>query len=63
MEEKTQALILLEQGMSVVHVAADLRKVTRMVIYNLIKAVDAALPDTVPQHKEDWGTKEDFITN
>ena len=41
MEEKTQALTLLEQKMSVIHVAAD-QKVIRMVI-NLIEAAATVL--------------------
>ena len=38
MEKKTKALTLLEQGVSVIRVAVDL-KVTRMAIFTLIKAV------------------------
>ena len=53
-EEKTQALILLVQEMSVICVAMNL-KVTKMVIYNLIKAAAVALPSTLPQHKEGSG--------
>ena len=41
MKEKTQALILLEQGMSVTHVALEL-KVTRMTIYSLMKVAATA---------------------
>ena len=60
MEEKTQALTLLQQGISVICVDVDL-KVTRMAIYNLIKVAVMALPSTKLQCKEDWEAKEDVI--
>lgn len=41
--EKTRALTLLEQGVSVIRIAADL-KVTSMAIYNLGKAAAASVP-------------------
>ena len=46
MEEKTQVLTLLEQGMSVICMATDL-KVTRMAIYTFMKGAAAALPGTL----------------
>ena len=54
MEEKTHPLTLFEQRMSVIHVAVEL-KVTRMAIYNSIKAAGAALSGAVPQDKEGSG--------
>ena len=54
MEEKTEDLTLLEQGMSVIRVAVDM-KVTRMAILTLIKAASVALHGTVFQWKEGLG--------
>ena len=60
-EEKTQALILLVQEMSVICVAMNL-KVTKMVIYSSIKAAAAVLPNTIPQSKEGSGCYFFMIT-
>ena len=51
LEEKTQTLTMLEQGMSPIHVTTDL-KVTRIAIYTLLKAAVAALLGTLSQCKE-----------
>ncbi|KAK8743380.1 hypothetical protein OTU49_001411 [Cherax quadricarinatus] len=48
--EKTRALTLLKQGMSVISVATDL-KVTRMAIYNFKKAAASLPPGTIPPRK------------
>ena len=54
MEEKSRALALLGQGMSVINVAADI-KVTRPVIYAL-KAAAANLPvGRTPERKRGSG--------
>lgn len=54
MEEKSRALTLLEQGWSVIRVAADL-KVTRRVIYNLKQAASGVSPGTIPPRKKGSG--------
>lgn len=54
MKEKARALALLEQGMSVIRVAADVQ-VTRMAIYSLKKAAAAHPPGTVPPRKPGSG--------
>ena len=53
-EENIQVLTLLEEGISIIHVAMDL-KVTRLEIYSLIKPAAVALLSTIPQQK---GSKE-----
>ncbi|KAK8726960.1 hypothetical protein OTU49_010162 [Cherax quadricarinatus] len=50
--EKTRALTLLEQGMSVISIVADL-KVSRKAIYNLMKAAASLPPGTVPPRREE----------
>lgn len=52
--EKTRALTLLEQGMSVIRVA-EVLKVTRTSVYNLKKAAAAVPPGTTPPRKEGSG--------
>ena len=54
MEEKSRALTLLEQGWSVIRVAADL-KVTRRVIYNMKQAASGVPPGTTPPRKKGSG--------
>ncbi|MPC99217.1 hypothetical protein E2C01_094617 [Portunus trituberculatus] len=50
MEEKTRTLTLLEQGMSFICVADDL-KVTRRAIYNLKHEAATLPPGTIPSRK------------
>ena len=60
MEEKIHVLNMLQQEMSVIRVAVDL-KVTRLAIYNLIKTAAAALLNKVPGHKE--GSGRDLLSS
>ena len=50
----SRALTLLEQGVSVIRVAAELQ-VTRMTVYRLKKAGDALPPGTTPRRKKGSG--------
>lgn len=60
-EEKTRALTLLEQGMSVIRVAADL-KVSRQAIYDLKRAA-VSLPNGVaPKRKVGSGGQKKTTT-
>ena len=52
--QKSRALALLEQGMCVIRVAAELQ-VARMTIYRLKKAGGALPPGTTPRRKEGSG--------
>lgn len=54
MQEKMRALTLLQQGIPVMRVAAQLQ-VTRMAIYNLKKAAATLPPGTVPARKAGSG--------
>ena len=54
LEQKSRALTLLEQGVSVIRVAADLG-VTRMTVYRLKKAGDALPSGTTPPRKKGSG--------
>lgn len=54
MTEKSRALALLEQGMSVINVAADLRT-SRNTIYRLKHAGEGLPPGTIPQRKKGTG--------
>ena len=66
LEKKSRALTLLEQGVSVIRVAAELQ-VTRMTVYCLKKADDALFPGTTQRRKEGSGrprktsTRTDFL--
>ena len=56
MVEKTKALPLLEQGISVVCVAAEL-KVSRQAIYDLKKAAATVSEGAIPSRKPGTGRK------